>query len=88
MHVHLTKFKVAETVAESEAHVRQIAGIVGEPARGEALVAQIEQALEAARPHDGMRVPALIWQGGGLVPGGGTLAAELLQRTGFRNLSL
>ena len=42
----------------------------------------------AARPHDETRVPALIWQGGGLVPGRGTLAAELLQRTGFRNLSL
>ena len=88
MNVRLTKFKVAETVADSETQIRQIAAIVGEPARGEALVAEIERALEAARPRDETRVPALIWQGGGLVPGGGTLADELLQRTGFRDLSV
>ncbi|MGQ3178579.1 MAG: ABC transporter substrate-binding protein [Blastomonas fulva] len=29
----------------------------------------------------------MIWQGGGLVPGDGTLASELLRVTGFRNLS-
>jgi iron complex transport system substrate-binding protein len=28
----------------------------------------------------------LLWQGGGLVPGTGTLADELLTRTGFHNL--
>jgi iron complex transport system substrate-binding protein len=32
-------------------------------------------------------VPALIWQGGGLVPGSGTLANELLATTGFSNSS-
>ncbi len=87
MHIHLTEQRVAESVSESEAQIRQIAAIVGAPERGEALVAQIERALANARPHDEARVPALIWQGGGLVPGSGTLADELLRRTGFRNLS-
>lgn len=87
MNVRLTKFNVAESVEASEAQIRQIAAIVGAPERGEAVVAQIERALEAARPGDDVRLPALIWQGGGLVPGAGTLAEELLERTGFRNLS-
>jgi iron complex transport system substrate-binding protein len=87
MNVKLTKFSVAESVSESEEQVRQIAAIAGAPERGELLVSEMEEALHDARPRDDARLPALIWQGGGLVPGGGTLAHELLQRTGFRNLS-
>ena len=30
---------------------------------------------------------ALIWQGGGLVPGTGTLADDMMRQTGFRNIS-
>jgi iron complex transport system substrate-binding protein len=87
MNIRLTEISVAESVSQSEAQIRQIAAIVGEPARGEALVAQIERALHDAHPHDDAQLPALIWQGGGLVPGAHTLADELLRRTGFRNLS-
>jgi iron complex transport system substrate-binding protein len=87
MNVRLTKFKVAESVSESESQIRQIAAIVGAPERGDVLIAQIERALESTRPGDDTRLPALIWQGGGLVPGAGTLADQLLQHTGFRNLS-
>jgi iron complex transport system substrate-binding protein len=87
MNVRLTQFAVAETVAQSEEQIRAIAAIAGAPARGEALVAEIERALDGARPRDAELLPALIWQGQGLVPGAGTLADELLERTGFRNSS-
>jgi iron complex transport system substrate-binding protein len=50
-------------------------------------VAAIDRAIEAARPRDARRISAVIWQGGGMVPGQGTLADELLQLTGYRNLS-
>jgi iron complex transport system substrate-binding protein len=87
MNVRLMKLPVAETVAESERQIRQIAAVAGAPERGEVLVAAIERAIADARPRGDRRVAALIWQGGGLVPGAGTLADELLRRAGYRNVS-
>ncbi|MFN3433885.1 MAG: ABC transporter substrate-binding protein [Sphingomonas sp.] len=84
MHIALVQFPVPDTVAESEAQVRDIARIVGHPERGAALAVRI---AAAAKPEPGARVPALIWQSGGLVPGGGTLPDDLLTRAGFRNMS-
>ena len=75
---------VDASVAESIAQVRAIAAVAGHPDRGAALAARIDA---AARPSAGPRMPALIWQGGGLVPGAGTLSDELLTRAGFRNMS-
>jgi iron complex transport system substrate-binding protein len=77
---------IASTVGESEAQVRRLAALAGQPARGEALVARIERAVAAAR-RAGPRKTALMWQEGGLVPGDGTLVAELLANSGFRSLS-
>jgi iron complex transport system substrate-binding protein len=89
MKIRIMKFPVAESVAESEQQIRRIASAVGAPERGEAIVASIERAIAAARAQPGaeQRVSAVIWQGGGMVPGQGTLANELLQLTGYRNLS-
>jgi len=84
MHIRLVQYPVPSTVGESEAQVRDIATIVGHPARGVALAAAIDI---AARTATGARVPALIWQGGGLVPGSGTLADDLMTRAGFQNMS-
>jgi iron complex transport system substrate-binding protein len=76
---------IASSVTGSEAQVRQLAALAGQPARGEALVDEIEAALAETRRSE--RVPALLWQQGGLVPGEGTLAAELLAHTGFASHS-
>ncbi len=79
---------VPTSVAESLAQIDAIADAVGARARGAQLRRSIVAALQAARPTDGARpVSALIYQGGGLVPGTGTLADELLRRTGFANAS-
>jgi iron complex transport system substrate-binding protein len=76
------------TVAESEAQVRHLAKIAGNPAGGEAIVERIGAALAAARPPAGEQpVSALVWQSGGIVPGGDTLVADLLHRTGFLSYS-
>jgi iron complex transport system substrate-binding protein len=86
--VPVQTFKVPESVAESIAQVRAIAAAAGQPARGEALVRRIEQAVaRAGARRRGAAVPALIWQGSGLVPGENTLANELLRLAGFRNMS-
>lgn len=84
MHIALVQFPVPETVAESEAQVRAIARVAGHADRGAAMARSIDA---AAAPLAVPPVPALIWQGGGLVPGVGTLADELLRRAGFRNMS-
>jgi len=88
--VPVQTFTVPESVAESIAQVRAIAAAAGHPERGEALVRRIEAAVARARriaAQEGAPVPALIWQGSGLVPGENTLADELLGVAGFRNMS-
>ena len=84
----LKEFGVAGSVAESEAQVRAIARLAGHSERGEALVGRMEVALKAAAVGPGERpISALVWQGGGMVPGRGALITELLARTGFESFS-
>lgn len=84
MRIRLVQYPVPDSVAESEAQVRDIARIAGHAPRGDALAARI---AAAADPVGVRPVAALIWQSGGLVPGAGTLPDELLTRAGFRNMS-
>jgi iron complex transport system substrate-binding protein len=77
---------IATTVAESEAQVRRLAQLAGEPAMGEALVARIDRAVAAAH-RPGPRASTLVWQEGGLVPGPRTLVAELLGNSGLASQS-
>jgi len=52
------------------------------------LVARMQAALAKAAPRPGsVPVAAVVWQGGGIVPGEKTLIADLLRRTGFSNFS-
>lgn len=76
---------VPANIDESLAQIREVAKAVGETQRGEALVARIEGARTAAMASRAEPLPALIWQGSGLVPGQGTLADEMLGVAGFRN---
>jgi iron complex transport system substrate-binding protein len=86
--IRLVQFPIAGTVAESREQVRQMAALAGRPGRGEALVARIDAALAKAAPPPGTQpVAALVWQSGGIVPGQGTLIADLLHRTGFSSFS-
>lgn len=87
MHIPLLQIGVPETISDSETQVREIATAIHHAERGERLVRQIEAAVRRARLPGETQVPALIWQGGGLVPGTGTLADELLRVSGYRNMS-
>lgn len=84
--IHVETVGIASTVAESEAQVRRLAAVAGQPARGAALVARIDRAVTAAH-RAGPRLPALVWQEGGLVPGSDTLVAHLLSNSGFASQS-
>ncbi len=84
--IPLMQVAVPETVDESKKQISDIAKRIGQQQSGIALNTRIDAAMATART-DGQQLSALIWQGSGLVPGKGTLADELLSRTGFRNLS-
>jgi len=86
--IRVDRFTIDASVAGSEAQVRRLAALAGHPERGEALIARMRAALAEAAPPAGWRpVPAVVWQAGGMVPGEGTLIADLLRRTGFTQLS-
>ena len=74
------------TVAASIAQVRQVAAAVGEPARGEAMIAEIEKALNSIHGVRREELPAAIFYiAGDLASGSGNLLDELMVRAGFRN---
>lgn len=85
MGFRLEQVGIASTVEDSLAQVRRLATLTGHPERGEVLVRKIEAALSANRAPPGPPVSALVWQSGGIVPGDGSLIADLLRRTGFAN---
>jgi iron complex transport system substrate-binding protein len=73
---------VPNSVTESIAQIRQVAHMIGRDAAGETLVARIQA---ASRPAPPQRQSALVYQGGGLILGAGTLADDMIARAGFYN---
>src|SRR5690606_512317 len=71
-------FEVPGTIAGSLAQVREVARLLGAEREGEAMVARIEAALEAARlPPDQEPLSAVVYQPGGLSAGANTVVGEL-----------
>lgn len=86
--LRLERIGMAMTLAEDHAQIRRIAALVGHSRRGEALIARIDAAIAAAAPPPGIQpVATVVWQSGGMVPGEGTLIADMLRRTGFANFA-
>lgn len=81
-------FQVPNTVADSINQVRLIAGLVGHPERGEALIANMEAALAAIRQPPGAKhYTAIVAQPSGLTAGSGTLINEVMTIAGFQNVA-
>lgn len=81
-------FDVPQTVAGSLAQIREVARLIGQPARGQAVIARIQAALAAAAPPAGApRLTAIVYQPNGFAAGTGTLTDEMLRRTGFENVA-
>lgn len=73
------------SIAASEAQVMEIARAVGATPRGRAIVARIDAAVRAARPIMRRRPAALLYLGGDLANGAGTLLDEMMTIAGFTN---
>ncbi len=79
------------TLADLRAAVHAIAGAIGEPARGDALVAKIDADLDAVRQRVAglppQRVLLVVGHRPLIVAGGGTLQDELLRVAGGTNVA-
>ena len=69
------------------ASVREVAAAVGEQAKGEALIADLDRRLSGLAAPTGSPPTAVIYQIGGTVSGPGSLADAALAAAGFRNMS-
>lgn len=87
MDITVLQSPVANSIQQSHDQIMSIAKAIGQEERGAALIADIEAAMRAAKPHDDNLIPAIVWQGGGLVPGDDTLIDEILSRTGYQNIA-
>jgi iron complex transport system substrate-binding protein len=77
----------AETFDQIRAVTRLVAKAVGETARGEALIAQMDKDLAVLAAHRPSRLPTVAeWGGGGYVPGKGGLFDAVLTAAGARNV--
>lgn len=81
-------FDVPDTIPESYEQIRQVARMLGAEPQGEAMVARVEAALEAARlPAGETPLTAAIYQPGGLSAGANTVVGQLMELTGLQNIA-
>ncbi len=76
----------AENYRDIVAQIRMVARAVGHGARGEALIARMNEAL-AALPPAAQHPVAADYQRRGFLTGSGTLIDDLMRRVGLRNLA-
>lgn len=70
------------SVDASREQIRMLAEMLDAQIEGEAMIARIDEAVEQAR-WNGAPTTALLWIGGNLVSGGGTLLHDMMTRAGF-----
>jgi iron complex transport system substrate-binding protein len=84
----VTEFGVAHSLADVRSGIRKMAGLVGEPARGEDLVASFDRRLaEIGTPAPGRRPTALVFNANGFTVGAGTLVDDIMTRAGLDNVA-
>lgn len=84
----VTEFGVAHNIADVRLGIRKMAALVGEPARGEALVASFDGRLaEIGTPAPGRRPTALVFNANGFTVGAGTLVDDIMTRAGLDNVA-
>lgn len=81
-------FGIASEIEASFAQIRRIAALAQQPTRGEALIAEISNAVRAGKPDSGdAPMSAVLWQPGQIVPGEQALVTQLMQEAGFTSHS-
>src|SRR5215471_17416957 len=84
---HVVVVPLPQDLDGVRASVRAVAGAVGEVARGEAMIAELDRRLSALAPRASPAPTALIYQVGGSVSSPGSLADAILAAAGLRNMS-
>jgi iron complex transport system substrate-binding protein len=83
----VTEFGVARSIADVRAGIRKMAVLVGEPARGEALVASFDHRLAGIGTSPARRPTALVFNANGFTVGAGTLVDDIMARAGLENIA-
>lgn len=82
------EFGVPRDLAGVKAQIAEMAALLGEPARGEALIGEIDARLALLAQRIGEERPkALVLRPNGFTVGRGSLVDEILTRAGFVNLA-
>jgi len=80
----LLELDPANDFAGIRTNVRRVAAALGAPARGEAMVAEMDRRLAETQPAAGPR-PSVLYYRGGYVQGRGTLLDAMMQAAGLDN---
>ncbi|MDO9526573.1 MAG: ABC transporter substrate-binding protein [Gemmobacter sp.] len=85
--VRVVELPPATRLTDVPEHLRIVGKALGRSARAEALVAEFEAGLAAARIHGGRKVRAAMYYPNGYTTGVGTMSDDILRATGFANIS-
>ena len=69
------------------AQIREVAGALGRPERGAAMIADLDRRAAEMPAAEGMRQVAAVYQANGMTVGAGSLIDEALRVAGFDNLA-
>ncbi|WP_291295142.1 ABC transporter substrate-binding protein [Elioraea sp.] len=83
--VPVLRLELAEDFAAIAGQLRRVGEAVGESARAEAIVAEMDHALAILPARAPSPPTALVWQARGFAPGTGTLADAVLRAAGYAN---
>lgn len=83
--VEVVTIGAAQTLDGVKQAIRKAASATGRAARGDALVADIDAAIERNKPSDAARPSIIVYQVNNFVTDSGGLVSELLALAGFRN---
>lgn len=84
----VVEMPLATSLSDVAAHIRMVATVVGEGAKGERLIANFGARLKAIpKPPPGPRPVAVLFEPNGITSGQGTLADAVMAAAGFDNLA-
>ncbi len=75
----------ARSLADIEANIREVAGLIGQEARGAALITDFRRQVAALAPGPGKRPKVAVLTSGLRTQGAGTLVDDLLDHAGLAN---
>lgn len=79
----------ADSIAQIKTVIRDVASAIGESARGDAMIVELEARLASvAERSRGGRVRTVIFEPNGFTSGQGSLADELMRMAGLENLAV